>query len=1812
MRNWLRFVGSAQSRSQWENAVETLESRTLLAEGASVIASSQMVWHGIPMDVRQNSWVLTFQEPLGRESARDRAAQVAASMGLAVDRIDVTARGRFANIFTRSGVTEAAAGDAVSRFGFLRQFEPDALSYPDLVPNDARYPEQWALNNTGQAEVDSGTGQLAPGVIGADMDAERAWNIATGSDRVVIAVIDTGIDIRHPDLAANIYSNPGEIPNNNVDDDGNGFVDDVNGWDFVGGQNGPDNDPADPVDPGHGTSVAGCIGAVGGNGIGVAGTAWNVSMMPLKIGGDGPGGLPLFAIIGALDYVTMMKTDFGVNIVATNNSYGALRPADFGDFDTAQEIAIQDSTDAGVLFVASAGNDSVDNDSQARAFPASYPNPDIIAVAATNNRDLLASFSNYGATTVDVGAPGEQVLTTQVGGGYRLIDGTSFSGPYTAGVVAMIASVNRFLTKEQIKTIVLNSVDVVPGLQGLVLTGGRVNLYKALLNAQFPGPQVTAITPGTQTAPVTEIRVSFSKDIDPTYFDSAGIAASIELRRSNSDNRFDANDIFINLADPSVATVTLTARELRITLNAPLSRDLHRLTLTASSFRDFDGRYLNGSETGGNDEVYDFNVIAFRGLYEPNDAISQATPIILNGLGAAELTDITIGDGLFETRDVDIFRVFASAPALITAEITARGLGIPSNLDSYLRLFDASGVQLVANDNFNGLDSRLQFFVPAAGQYYIGVSAFPNSGYNPILENSGTANDTNGTFNLFVQVQASASDSSSKANTTAVAIPATGSITSTISFTDGRSILDVNVQVNIQHTFVGDLRITLTGPSGQIVTLVNRRGGAGDDFQNTIFDDEATTSILAGTPPYASTYRPEQSLTAFDQTSAAGTWTLTIADLKAGDSGQLLGWSLNLTLANDVFGPFEVNDTNIVATPAGIDSAGSRTFQAFIGDGPFGLLDVDLFRFVAGTGTTITASAAPTSGSLDVILRLFDSNGTEVAADKRQGSTSAAITYVVANAGAYYVGVSGGNTTSQTDLGNDDYVLSVGGSGSPTDATGNYSLTLTVSGGISEGAVVLAGAHLGVGVNANGAIGFANPSSNGADATGLSFNGTDFLLRAAMLTSYYGASVDGFSVLNAADESQADLSVSIANESDFSNQRVTITGTYRNLGIRRVISFGAADGFISIDITLTNRSVDAINNLAWMEGLNPDQGYTGVPATVATTNNIRQSQPRLLTATAGGLTLALAAPSGGTFPVVGSFEDRGSVRDPFQIINTPFDPDAAGDAGAPGDLDMSMGFNLGSLPGAQSVSFRYFIFADTSVAGVVNAYDTMDAGMGGGHLTADPKTPVDDSEGFSDLPYRVYYPEGYANSRASTFLPIVNGNAEAIRVIVIARYERQFDSSGNLVSEYPPDLLYDSAADATNGSFVANRRGGITLTTPDLYAAGTPDRVMSEVVSQGTMTRRPGVRKDVPYAIEVRASAPVGAILSHYDFGIATGDSFTSQLNDTWLLGEGTKGAGINDFVTFFNPSDIEVKVTLTAYPASGGAPIQVLRTAKPHRRGGWAINDIPEIPDGAVAFKVDAEGPIVAALSHFNTNTAKGYGTLAQPGGGSTSGATGEGEVGVGAGSETIAIVNPTTASATVTFTFSFANGSSYRHVATVAGLRRGGFDVASLVSFPTGQPYAVSYTSTQPVGVNIASQTEGEEAGSVLAPQASTQWLFAEGFRPVGEPGATSAVTEYLKLYNPSAVATTIEITLNYNNGDHETFRSNLPSRAGIRIDIHSLVTGTKATLGTVEGVGSFYGVKVQSAVPIVAFAGHFDDFLGGGFGTLGTPLGSIGTAG
>ncbi|MBM4092639.1 MAG: hypothetical protein FJ276_24965, partial [Planctomycetes bacterium] len=269
--------------------------------------------------------------------------------------------------------------------------EPNYIHNPFRTPNDSRFSEKWDLHNTGQPG-----GTQPGGTAGADIDAVAAWDIFTGTKDVVIAIIDTGTDTTHPDLVQNLWVNPGEIPGNGIDDDGNGYVDDINGWDFV-------NNDANPEDNvGHGTHVAGIAGAKGNNAVGVTGVAWDASLMILKAGDPG---FPLAAEVGAIDYATTMRTRYGINVVVSNNSYGGY------NYSQALYDAIAAHTAAGIVFVAAAGNDANNNDTTP-SYPDGYNLPGIIAVAATDNRDQMASFSNYGATTVDLGAPGVQILST--------------------------------------------------------------------------------------------------------------------------------------------------------------------------------------------------------------------------------------------------------------------------------------------------------------------------------------------------------------------------------------------------------------------------------------------------------------------------------------------------------------------------------------------------------------------------------------------------------------------------------------------------------------------------------------------------------------------------------------------------------------------------------------------------------------------------------------------------------------------------------------------------------------------------------------------------------------------------------------------------------------------------------------------------------------------------------------------------------------------------------------------------------------------------------------------------------------------------------------------------------------------------------------------------------------------------------------------------------------------------------------------------------------------------------------------------------
>jgi subtilisin family serine protease len=359
------------------------------------------------------------------------------------------------------GLTVDQAVEFLSAIPIVEYAEPNYILRTHVFPNDPFFSHsQWPLRNIG----------YLGGIPDADIDAPEAWNVQTGSADVVVAVIDSGIDYTHEDLADNIWVNPGEVLNG-IDDDGNGYVDDVQGWDFRNN----DNDPFD--DYGHGTHVAGIIGAVGNNGIGIAGVNWTVTLMPLKFTDSAGDGWTDDAI-EAIQYAA----SFGVRV--TNNSWG-------GRKSHSLEIAIEN---AGALFVASAGNDG----STQKEYPAASSLDNIISVAATDKYDELASFSNYGDSWVDLGAPGVFVLSTVPIGDCSLcspdgllhVSGTSMAAPHVAGVAALLMAEDPAMDILTIKDRILAGVDPLPSLEGKTVTGGRLNAFNAV-----PRPPGIVVTP---------------------------------------------------------------------------------------------------------------------------------------------------------------------------------------------------------------------------------------------------------------------------------------------------------------------------------------------------------------------------------------------------------------------------------------------------------------------------------------------------------------------------------------------------------------------------------------------------------------------------------------------------------------------------------------------------------------------------------------------------------------------------------------------------------------------------------------------------------------------------------------------------------------------------------------------------------------------------------------------------------------------------------------------------------------------------------------------------------------------------------------------------------------------------------------------------------------------------------------------------------------------------------------------------------------------------------------------------------------------
>lgn len=396
--------------------------------------------------------------------------------------------------------------------------EPNFIYKTSRLSNDPMLGELWGLINVGQLN----------GISGIDIGAEAAWDITIGNKDIIVAVIDTGVDYTHPDIAPNMWVNEAEkngLPG--VDDDGNGIVDDIYGANFVNASL-PTGDPKD--DNGHGTHCSGTIGAAGNDGKGIVGVAWNVRIMGVKFLSASGGG----SLDGALKGIDYATTN-GARIM--NNSWGG------GGESATLKAAIERANDAGVLFIAASGNERNNNDSRP-TFPANYNVPNVLSVAAVDSKGKLASFSNYGKNTVHVGAPGVGIKSSVTKDRYASFDGTSMAAPHVSGMAVLLLSNEPNITHHEMKERIIATSKPIDGLRGRV-RGGMANAYTMLTNT-MPPPDVndpinwkssplaisTAHPYANDSTEVFEVRVAGAQEI------------ALFFEKFDTENSYDRVDLF--------------------------------------------------------------------------------------------------------------------------------------------------------------------------------------------------------------------------------------------------------------------------------------------------------------------------------------------------------------------------------------------------------------------------------------------------------------------------------------------------------------------------------------------------------------------------------------------------------------------------------------------------------------------------------------------------------------------------------------------------------------------------------------------------------------------------------------------------------------------------------------------------------------------------------------------------------------------------------------------------------------------------------------------------------------------------------------------------------------------------------------------------------------------------------------------------------------------------------------------------------------------------------------------------------------------
>jgi subtilisin family serine protease len=693
-RNLLSAGGIAAVGPQWFGdyvAAGQAQHAGAPANSVCSVATSSSSTSAAPAAKNVYDWIVQFNTAdMSGITSTAQCSRLLSNAGGASFEI-IEGLGMRGEVLVRSSGASASAASALLQSDHnVATYELDSTQQFEKTPTGSQFSTLWNLANTGQQG----------GTPGADINATAAWNISTGSHNIVVAVLDTGVDYTDGDLAANMWTNPLDTAANNYD--GDGFAGDIHGYNFVG-NNGDTMD-----DNGHGTSVAGIIGADNANGQGVVGVNWSVSIMALKFLDANGVGYDSDAI-RAINYMTMMRTTYNVNVRVVNASFGG------GNYDPVLAAAIASAGNAGILFVTAAGNSGTSNDTTPQ-FPANYGSAyqgnagltNVISVAASDRYDHLASFSCYGPNTVDLAAPGVSIYSTAPGGGYATMSGTSMASPQVAGVAALAWSVDPNATLAQIKSAILQGADPIAALAGKVRTGGRLDAYNTLRLIQqdiTPAPAPTpAVTPTPSVASLVAAPGSVQSGATVTLTaggiaESGGTPASVQFYLDSDGNaQWDSGDQLIGTA------TSITGGQASISLNTG--------TMAAGTYEIF-ARVVDAAGHWSNAVSAALVVTAAN-----NGGASAATALSVNVGG-------TVSGALSTPGAVQWFKFQAVAGKNYILQTSLGTLP-----DSFLTLYGQDGrTALAQNDDIapGNYASRILWNAPASGTFYVAVSSYNGS-----------------------------------------------------------------------------------------------------------------------------------------------------------------------------------------------------------------------------------------------------------------------------------------------------------------------------------------------------------------------------------------------------------------------------------------------------------------------------------------------------------------------------------------------------------------------------------------------------------------------------------------------------------------------------------------------------------------------------------------------------------------------------------------------------------------------------------------------------------------------------------------------------------------------------------------------------------------------------------------------------------------------------------------------------------------------------------------------------------------------------